>query len=106
MKPFVSKVKDFVSQDGKFSPGPLEFLNDWESPINDKNLEKLTPLGAKDSTEVRSIQPSKIPPPSSPRSDFFSFSFITNLFLLDGRKDEKTLSSTPPSQWTWKIKER
>lgn len=62
MKPFVSKVKDFVSQDGKFSPGPLEFLNDWESPINDKNLEKLTPLGAKDSTEVRSIQPSKIPP--------------------------------------------
>ena len=48
MKPFVEKVSHAVLDDPPFLAGPLAFLKDWISPINDSNLELLTEPGAAD----------------------------------------------------------
>ncbi|KAK5094525.1 hypothetical protein LTS08_008577 [Lithohypha guttulata] len=48
IKPFLYKHE---KHRGGFS-GPLEFLNKWQSPIDEDNLEELTPSGANDSVKV------------------------------------------------------
>lgn len=64
MQPFVERVKDAK---GAFpEDGPLGFLNDWESPINEDNLEKLTKPGIKDAEKFgkrfRKLYPHLLPP--------------------------------------------
>ena len=48
IKPFLYKLEKYR---GGFS-GPLEFLNRWQSPIDENHLEDLTPSGANDSQQV------------------------------------------------------
>lgn len=48
IKPLLYKLE---KHRGGFS-GPLEFLNRWQSPIDENHLEDLTPSGANDSTKV------------------------------------------------------
>lgn len=93
MKPFVERISGFTSKGGKFSPGPLEFLNDWQSPINEDNLENLTDLGAKDSREMgekmRNLYPQLFPPLGlgKPKSNFLKENQILS------KNDDKGLES-------------
>ena len=48
IKPFLYKLE---KHRGGFS-GPLEFLNRWQSPIDENHLEDITPSGLKDSEKV------------------------------------------------------
>lgn len=48
IKPFLYKLE---KHRGGFS-GPLEFLNKWQSPIDENHLEDLTPSGAVDAEKV------------------------------------------------------
>ena len=48
IKPFLFKLEKYR---GGFS-GPLEFLNQWHSPIDENHLEDLTPSGAIDAQKV------------------------------------------------------
>jgi len=48
IKPFLLKLE---RHRGGFS-GPLEFLNEWRSPIDEDHLEDITPSGKRDATKV------------------------------------------------------
>jgi acid phosphatase len=64
MKPFVNRVE---AAKGTFpEDGPLAFLNDWKSLINDDNLEELTEPGKHDALTMgkrfRKLYPHLLPP--------------------------------------------
>lgn len=64
MKPLVTRVED---SRGIFpKDGPLKFLNDWQCPINDDNLEELTEPGKEDAFTMgkrfRKLYPHLLPP--------------------------------------------
>ena len=69
MKPFVKKLGKY-----KFSKksrhGDLGFLEGWQSPIDDDNLEKMTDLGGRDSkyfgARMRSLYPHLLPNNTEP----------------------------------------
>lgn len=48
IKPFLFKLEKYR---GQFS-GPLEFLNEWHSPIDEDHLEDITPSGKRDAKKV------------------------------------------------------
>lgn len=68
MKPFVERLQAYKqSEVASFrGAGPLAFLEHWESPINDDNLEKITPPGIDDSfrfgKRLRKLYPKLFPP--------------------------------------------
>jgi acid phosphatase len=64
MQPFVSRVE---AARGSFpKDGPLGFLQDWQCPINDDNLEELTGPGEDDANTLgkrfRKLYPHLLPP--------------------------------------------
>lgn len=67
MSPFVTRLQEH-RQAGAPLPtdGPLAFLQDWQSPVRDDNLELLTKFGAQDATtqgrRIRKLHPHLFPP--------------------------------------------
>jgi acid phosphatase len=64
MEPFAKRVE--ASSDAFPSDGPLNFLNDWKSLINEDNLEEITEPGAADALllgkRFRALYPQLLPP--------------------------------------------
>jgi hypothetical protein len=67
MEPFVNRLEKYQQEGGSFQgAGPLAFLEKWESPINEDNLEALTGPGADDAfafgKRLRKLYPHLFPP--------------------------------------------
>lgn len=69
MKPFVKKLNKYTFNK-KSKRSDLGFLEQWNSPINDDNLEKMTELGGRDSKyfggRMRALYPHLLPNNTEP----------------------------------------